>query len=53
MMYVENIINALKVNEELIGDDCNLYVEIDGEIRELCNITFIDGKVVLRPDVKL
>lgn len=30
-----------------------LYVEIDGEVLELCNITIIDGKVVLRPEVKL
>lgn len=33
-------------------EDC-LYVEIDGEILELCNITIIDGKVVLRPEVKV
>lgn len=30
-----------------------LYVEIEGEILELCNITIKDGKIVLKPEVKI
>ena len=53
MMTIENIQTAKAVNKELMTDDC-LYVELpDGEIRELCRITFIDGKMVLRPSIKL
>ena len=53
MMTIENIQSAINSNKGLMTDDC-LYVELDnGEIRELCNITFIDGKLVLRPEIKL
>lgn len=30
-----------------------LYVEIDGKVLELCNITIKDGKLVLRPETQL
>lgn len=53
MMTVKDIQGAIAHNKDLMTDDC-LYVELpDGEIRELCNITFIDGKLVLRPSIKL
>ena len=53
MLTMENIESAINKNQDLIQDNC-LYVEMEnGEIRELCNITFIDGKLVLRPAIKL
>lgn len=53
MMTIDHIASAIKTHNGLMNDDC-LYVEMDnGEIRELCNITFIDGRLVLRPSIKL
>ena len=53
MITIENVEDARSKHKELISDD-SLYIELDnGEIREVTNITFIDGKLVLRPSVKL
>lgn len=49
MLSTKQIQSVIGTHE--IADE--LYVEIDGEVLELCNITIIDGKVVLRPEVKL
>jgi hypothetical protein len=49
MLSTKNIQSVIGKNE--LADE--LYVEINGEILELCNITIIDGKLVLRPEVKL
>ena len=52
MLKIENINAVIAKNHDLMTDDC-LYVEIEGEIKELCNITFIDGKLVLKPEFQL
>ena len=52
MIEVNDIAKAINYNKALVTDE-RLFVEIDGEILELCNITFQDGKVVLRPEVKI
>ena len=53
MVTIENIKEAINKHKELMTED-TLYIELDnGELREITNITFIDGKLVLRPSIKL
>lgn len=53
MVTFEDIENAITKNKELMTED-SLYIELEnGELREVTNITFIDGKLVLRPSIKL
>ena len=50
MLSTTQIQDGIKAN----GLKDELYVELpNGEILELCAVTVIDGKTVLRPEVKL
>lgn len=56
MLEIKNIESAVAHNQDKIRDleSEGLFVELpNGEIRELCNITFIDGKVVLRTSTQI
>lgn len=55
MLSVENIVGAIEHNADRIRDiEEGLFVELpDGNIVELCNVTFIDGRVVLRTSIQI
>lgn len=55
MLNIENIINAIEHNADRIRDiEEGLFVELpDGNIVELCNVTFINGRVVLKTEIQI